>query len=450
MPPHPNFIIIICDDIGYGDLGCCGSTLHRTPHLDRMAAEGRRFTDYYGTGPVCTPSRASLMTGCYPRRINMHEDAKHRWVLIPQAKKGLNPQEITIAGMLKEKGYATACIGKWHLGDQPVFLPTRYGFDYYYGIPYSNDMGPNPTFPHQPPLPMVRNETVIEAPTDQTTLTSRYTDQTVQFIRKNRDRPFFVYLGHNMPHVPVNPGAAFRGKSKNGLYGDAVEEIDWSAGQIMDTLKELSVDDHTFIMFTSDHGAQPGIGGSNAPLAGYKGSTMDGGMRVVCLMRWPEKIPTSTVCNKICSHMDILPTFANIVGGQLPDDRIIDGKDISALMMDGTDENTPHEVFYFYFRTQLQAIRSGKWKLHLQLDIQQTHWTRILAEGPGRDLKLIDLERDIQETTDVSANHPDVVKALLKLAEAARSELGDGNLPGINQRQAGWIEDPQPLTLPNK
>lgn len=445
MTPQPNFIIIICDDIGYGDLGCCGSTVHRTPHLDRMAAEGRRFTSYYGTGPVCTPSRASLLTGCYPRRISMQEDSEHRWVLIPQAKKGLNPQELTIAGMLKEKDYATACIGKWHLGDQPKFLPTRCGFDYYYGIPYSNDMGPNPALPHQPPLPMVRNETVIEASTEQSTLTSRYTKETIQFIRNNKDRPFFIYLGHNMPHVPVNPGDNFRGKSQNGLYGDAVEEIDWSAGKILDTLRKLGIDDHTFVMFTSDHGAQEGIGGSNAPFRGWKGTTLEGGMRVVCLMRWPEMIPMGTICDQLCSHLDILPTISGFARGRLPEDRIIDGKDISSLMTGEKHARSPHNVFYYYFRNQLQAVRSGKWKLHLSLNIEQTNWTKILAEGPGRPMKLVDLERDLQETTDVAAGYPEVVETLLKFAAEARSDLGDEDQPGKNQRPAGWVENPKPL-----
>jgi len=269
----PNFIIIFCDDLGYGDVGCFGSEKHRTPNINRMAAEGMRFTSFYVTSGVCTPSRSSLMTGCYPRRVNMHESDRNECVLFPVARKGLNPDEITIAEVLKAQGYATACVGKWHLGDQPEFLPTSQGFDYYFGIPYSNDMGANQRNSN-PPLPLVRNKKVIEAPADQNTLTQRYTQEVIKFITANKDTPFFIYLPHTMPHNPVHSSEKFRGRSANGGYGDSVEEIDWSTGEILAALKKLDIDERTLVVFTSDNGAAPRWGGSNLPLSGWKGSTM--------------------------------------------------------------------------------------------------------------------------------------------------------------------------------
>ena len=272
-PLKTNFIIIFCDDLGYGDIGCFGSKKHRTPNIDRMAAEGMRFTSFYVTSGVCTPSRSSLMTGCYPRRVNMHESDRNECVLFPVARKGLNPNEITIAEVLKSQGYATACVGKWHLGDQPEFLPTSQGFDYYYGIPYSNDMGGNQRSKN-PSLPLLRNTKVIEAPANQNTLTKRYTRQVIKFITENKDRPFFVYLPHTMPHNPVHSSEKFHGKSANDGYGDAVEEIDWSTGEILAALSKLGIDERTLVVFTSDNGAAQRWGGSNLPLSGFKGSTM--------------------------------------------------------------------------------------------------------------------------------------------------------------------------------
>ena len=353
----PNFIIIFCDDLGYGDIGCFGSTQHRTPNIDKMAAEGMRFTSFYVTSGVCTPSRSSLMTGCYPRRVNMHQSAGGEWVLFPVAKKGLNPDEISIAEVLKGQGYATACVGKWHLGDQPQFLPTTQGFDYYFGIPYSNDMGSKQR-KQNPPLPLLRNEKVIEAPVDQTTLTKRYTEEVIKFITANKDKPFFVYLPHTMPHNPVHSSDAFRGKSANKGYGDCVEEIDWSTGQILDTLKRLSIDENTLVVFTSDNGAASRWGGSNLPLSGWKGSTMEGGMREPCVIRWPGKIPAGKSCDELACTMDLLPTFAKLAGTKPPADRIIDGKDIQPLMRGKKDAKSPHEAFYYYYMTQLHAVRA--------------------------------------------------------------------------------------------
>ena len=438
----PNFIVIFCDDLGYGDIGCFGSKKHRTPNIDRMAAEGMRFTSFYVTSGVCTPSRSSLMTGCYPRRVNMHQDHNNLCVLFPSGKKGLNPKEITIAEVLKQKNYATACVGKWHLGDQPEFLPTRQGFDYYYGIPYSNDMG-GKKGGSRPPLPLLRNETVIEAPANQRTLTKRYTEEVVKFITANKDKPFFVYLPHTMPHLPIFASKDFEGTSANGKFGDAVEEIDWSTGQILETLKQLGIDKNTLVVFTSDNGAARGPGGSNGPLSGWKGSTMEGGMREPCVMRWPGKIPAGATCDELAITMDLLPTFAKLAGTNPPVDRIIDGRDIRVLMFGKKGAKSPHDVFYYYQMDQLQAVRSGKWKLHLALKPKKRNWGKPIGEST---LELYDLKADIAEKNNLADKHPDIVKRLGALAEKARVDLGDTGRPGANQRPAGMVVTPKPLT----
>ncbi len=435
----PNFIVIFCDDMGYGDLGCFGSTKHRTPNIDRMAAEGTRFTSFYVTSGVCTPSRSSLMTGCYPRRVSMHKSARNEWVLFPVAKKGLHPDEITIADLLKSQGYVTACVGKWHLGDQPEFLPRKQGFDYYYGIPYSNDMGSRQR-KQNPPLPLMRNEEVIEAPANQNTLTKRYTEEVIRFITANKDKPFFVYLPHTMVHNPVHASEKFRGKSANGRYGDAVEEIDWSTGEILSTLEKLGIDDDTLVIFTSDNGAASRWGGSNLPLSGWKGSTMEGGMREPCVMRWPGKMPAGKTCDELTSTLDLLPTLANLAGTKAPEDRIIDGKNIWPLMAGDKSAKSPHDAFYYYRVAQLQAVRSGKWKLHLPYEIRRK------GKTTQAKLKLYDLDADIGEKNNVAGQNPDVVKRLLSLAEKARADLGDGNQKG-NQRPAGLVVTPTPLTM---
>ncbi|MCD6393259.1 MAG: sulfatase [Planctomycetes bacterium] len=439
----PNFIVIFCDDLGYGDIGCFGSKKHRTPNIDRMAAEGMRFTSFYVTSGVCSPSRSSLMTGCYPRRVNMHQDHNNLCVLFPRGKKGLNPSEITIAEVLKQKDYATACVGKWHLGDQPEFLPTRQGFDYYYGIPYSNDMG-GKKGGKRPPLPLMRNETVIEAPANQRTLTKRYTGEVVKFITANKDKPFFVYLPHTMPHMPIFSSGDFAGKSANGKFGDAVEEIDWSTGRILETLKQLGIDKNTLVVFTSDNGAARGPGGSNLPLSGWKGSTMEGGMREPCVMRWPGKIPAQTSCDELAITMDLLPTFAKLARTKAPADRIIDGRDIGALMFGAKNAETPHEAFYYYQMDQLQAVRSGKWKLYPPLKPRKRNWGKPIGDT---GLELYDLKADIAEKNNVADKHPNVVKRILALVEKARVDLGDTARPGANQRPAGMVVTPKPLTM---
>lgn len=436
----PNVVLIYCDDLGYGDLSCYGSELHQTPHLDKMAEEGMLFTDFHVTSGVCTPSRSSLMTGCYSQRVDMEVNARPwgavgRQVLFPMAKKGLNPDEFTLAELLKQKGYATACIGKWHLGDQDQFLPMAQGFDYYYGIPYSNDMNRDYC-----PLPLMRNNEVIEAPVDQNTITKRYTEETIKFIEENKSMPFFVYLPHAMTHNPLHASEAFRGKSDNGIYGDAVMEIDWSTGEILKFLKNNGLEKNTLVIFSSDNGAASRWGGSNAPLAGWKGSTMEGGMRVPCIMWYPGTIPAGAQCEALTSTMDILPTLAKMTGAELTEERIIDGYDISDLIK-GESEESPYEYFYYYQLEQLKAIRKGDFKLHLPLDSMYLNFHRGTMQN-GRDMKLVNLKTDLQETTDISDQHPELVKELLGVAEEVRKKLGDIGYNGEEVRPAAIIEDP--------
>jgi len=438
---NPNFIIIFCDDLGYGDIGCFGSTLHRTPNIDTIAENGMRLTNFYVTSGVCTPSRSSLMTGCYPRRVNMHEDHQGHCVLFPVGRKGLHPDEDTIADKLKQLGYATACIGKWHLGDQPDFLPTRQGFDMYYGIPYSNDMGGS-VQSNRPPLPLLEDETVIEAPVDQNTITRRYTEKAIQFITENKDKPFFLYLPHTMPHNPVHASALFRGKSANEGYGDAVEEIDWSTGEILKTLRDLDLEEKTLVLFTSDNGAAKKWGGNNGPLRGWKGSTWEGGQRVPCVVQWKGKIGKKRESDQLCSTLDLLPTLVTLTGGTGGEH--IDGYDISSILFDENAES-PRTTFYFYQMDQLQAVRYVNWKLHLPLEDKKRNWGP--GEGPQK-MQLYDLSKDIGESNNVADQFPEIVKELLKVAENARSDIGDEDLKGTKQRAAGWVDEPDPLLMP--
>ncbi len=438
----PNFIVIFVDDMGYGDLGCFGSTKNRTPHVDKMAAEGAKFTSFYVSSGVCSPSRSSLLTGCYPLRIGMHESEKGCFVIVPRDKRGLNPTEVTIANVLKDRGYATTCIGKWHLGDQPVFLPTRQGFDSYFGIPFSNDMGSLAAGDRKdgklPALPLLRDEKIIDAPVDLHTLTQRYTEEAVAFIREHKDEPFFLYLPHTMVHTPLASSEEFAAKSNNGPYGDAVEEVDGSTGQILAALRECGIDEHTLVIFTSDNGATRR--GSNAPLSGGKCSTMEGGMRMPCVMRWPGKIPAGMVCDEVTATIDLLPTFARLSGGAPPADRDIDGKDITDLIIGKPGATSPHEAYYYYFMSQLQAVRSGPWKLHVALDPKIAKWMGT-PQGP-REAALYNLDTDIGEKDNVAADHPDVVKRLNALAEIARREIGDYQVKGRGQRPPGHVENP--------
>ena len=435
----PNIIILFCDDLGYADIGPFGATKHATPILDQMSREGMRLTDFYSTCPVCTPSRASLMTGCYPRRVNMHVDEKNLCVLFPAARKGLNPREVTIAEVLKEQGYATMCIGKWHLGDHPDFMPTSHGFDHYFGIPYSNDMNRK-----EVPLPLVRDLEVIEDSVQKdTTITARSTTEAVRFIRENSKKPFFLYLPHTAVHLPLVPGKKFKGSSKGGAYGDWVQEIDWSMGELFKALKTEGIDENTLVLFTSDNGSAREKQGSNLPLRGRKGRTDEGGMRVPCIVRWPGKIPAGSSSAAITSTLDLLPTLATISGGKVPSDRIIDGKNIWPIL-NGTTTDHPREAFFYYQMDQLQAVRSGDWKLFVPMDSKRRNWGK--PEGK-KELALFNLASDIHEDKNVAAENPEIVKKLIAHAEAARKDLGDVDRPGKGQRKAGWVENASPRLL---
>jgi len=446
--PPPNFILIVCDNLGYGDVGCYGSKRHRTPHIDRMAAEGMRFTDFYVTSGVCTPSRASILTGCYPRRVSMHVDEHGGQVLRAVAKKGLHPDEITIAEVLKARGYATAIVGKWHLGDQPPFLPTRQGFDYYLGIPYSDDMTAHPRRPTWPPLPLLENERVIEAPVDRNLLTRRYTEKVIELITTHREQPFFIYLPQAMPGSTRAPFAseAFRGKSANGPWGDSVEELDWSTGQILAALKRLELDQRTLLIWTNDNGAprRNPPQGLNLPLAGWGYTTAEGGMRVPCVMRWPGKIPPGTTCRELCTMMDLLPTFARLAGAEPPTDRTLDGHDIRPLVFGQPGAKSPYEAFYYYYMEQLQAVRSGRWKLYLPLPKK---WRSFRGDTEASPARLYDLVADLGETKNLIDAQPEVVARLTALAQQAREDLGDLNHPGKNQRPAAMVENPTPRVI---
>ena len=401
--PPPNVVIVFTDDQGYGDVGAYGAVGFRTPNLDRMAREGARFTSFYVAAPVCTPSRAALLTGSHPVRVGLG----HR-VLFPYSKTGLNTDEITLAEVLKNRGYTTGIVGKWHLGHHAKFLPTRQGFDTYFGIPYSNDMG-NHRYAREnftaPPLPILRNEEIIEQQPDQTQLTRRYTEEAIRFIRTNKDGPFFLYVPHSMPHWPLAASARFGGRSERGIYGDAIEEIDWSVGEILSALAELGIDERTLVLFTSDNGASLASwqrrgyrSGSNAPLRAGKNTTWEGGMRVPAIMRWPGRIPAGLVQDELATAMDMLPTIAKLAGAEAPRDRILDGKNIWPLMSGQAGARTPHEAFYYYRDERLQAVRSGAWKLH----VHRPEWG---AEATGHSPLLFNLDDDIGETNDVAATN---------------------------------------------
>jgi len=433
---QPNIILIFCDDLGYGDLGCYGSQANRTPRLDRMADEGVLFTDFYVASPVCSPSRAALMTGCYPKRIGL--DSGHNFgVLLPGDPIGLSENEITIAKVLKTAGYATGMVGKWHLGDQPPFMPLSHGFDSYFGLPYSNDMLPDHSRNKQfgfPPLPLVQGEEVVGIDPNQASLTDRYLAQALRFIETHATskKPFFLYFSHMYVHVPIYAPHKYLQAAENSPYGAAIEHIDAVAGVILDTLKRLGIDEQTLVIFTSDNGSNARNGGSNAPLRGAKGSTWEGGMREPCLMRWPGTLPAGSVCGELATAMDLLPTLARYAGAASPDDRAIDGRDIRSLMEGTPGAQTPHDAFYYYKAGDhtLHAVRSGKWKLHLLLN------------------ELYDLENDISEARNLYQERPGIVARLTKLAGRCREELGDAHtgVEGRGCRPVGRVESPTTLT----
>lgn len=452
----PNFVIFYTDNLGYGDIGPFGSTLHRTPHLDRMAAEGRKFTHFCVTAGVCTPSRASLMTGCYSQRVSMHQNERDYHVLRPISPYGLHPDEVTIAEVLKDQGYATAAIGKWHLGDQPPFLPTRQGFDEYFGVPYSDDMTErvwDRDGSHWPPLPLMENETVIEAPVDRDYLTLRETERALDFIERHRHHPFFLYLPQAMPGSTSAPFASprFKGKSQNGPWGDAIEELDWSAGEILKKLTETGLAEKTLVIWTSDNGApiRPDRAdlsrGSNRPLAGTGYTTAEGAFRVPTIAWWPGTIPAGTTCDELASTLDLLPTLARLAGGEPPADRKIDGHDIRPLLLGEQGAKSPHQAYYYYYYLdQLQAVRSGPWKLFLPLDEFPRH-PHFKAGEKNTPPLLFNVVEDIGSEHNVADQHPGIVARLTALADKMRADLGDRDAPGPGIRPPGHVENPVPL-----
>ncbi len=449
----PNIVLIFTDDQGFADVGCYGAQGFETPNLDKMAEEGMRFTNFYVSQAVCSASRASLLTGCYAERVGI------QGALSARSNIGLNPEEETIAEVLKKKGYATGIFGKWHLGRHKKFLPLQQGFDEYFGLPYSNDMWPydyhgNPAKKgrkaYNPPLFLIDgNEKAAEVKSleDQAKLTTLYTERAVKFIEKNKDKPFFLYLPHSMPHTPLGVSEKFLGKSKQGKYGDVIMEIDWSVGEILKTLKKFGLDENTLVIFTSDNGPWLNFGnhaGSVGPLREGKGTAWEGGVRVPCIMRWPGHIPEGKVCDKIAATIDILPTLAKIAGAPLPKKKI-DGVNILPLMK-GEENANPRDHFFYYYGGELRAVRQGRWKLVFPHKYRSYEGVEPGNDGtPGRynfktcGLELYDLESDAGETKNVIAEHPGIVKKLQALAEKAREDLGDRlqNKNGKGVREPG-------------
>ena len=422
----PNIVIVYTDDQGYADVGCFGAEGFTTPHLDRMAAEGMRFTNFHVAQAVCSASRTALLTGCYPNRVGI------LGALGPGAQVGISDNEMTLAQLLKQRNYATAIYGKWHLGHHPQFLPTHHGFDDYFGLPYSNDMWPKHPTAKFPDLPLIEGDKIIEYNPDQTKLTTWCAERAVKFIEKNKDRPFFLYVAHNMPHVPLHVSDRFKGKSERGLYGDVIMEIDWSAGEILSTLKRLGLDDRTLVIFASDNGpwlSYGDHGGSAKPLREGKGTTWEGGVRVPCIMRWPGRIPAGGVCREPAMTIDLLPTIAGLVGAELPKHKI-DGLDIWPLMSGAAGAKSPHEALYYYWGNELQAILGGPWKLHLPHPYPSLSGKTGGAGGkpvsytPTKtDAALFDLDNDVGEQRNVAVEHPDIVKRLTEMARSFDEEM---------------------------
>lgn len=457
----PNIVIIFTDDQGYGDLGCYGATGFDTPNLDRMAAEGIRFTSFYAAQAVCSASRAGLLTGCYPNRIGI------TGALMPYSKTGINDNEVTIAELVKQKGYKTAVFGKWHLGHQEQFLPLNHGFDEYTGIPYSNDMWPvdfdgvgiTPGSPRAdklryPPLPLVEGSRIVDTIaelSDQDRLTVLYTEKAVDFINRNSDNPFFLYLPHSMPHVPLGVSARFKGKSEQGMYGDVMMEIDWSVGEILKALEENNLTANTLVIFTTDNGPWLNFGnhaGSTGGLREGKGVSYEGGQRVPCIMKWPSVINGGRVCDKLASTIDILPTVARITQTRLPENRI-DGIDIYPLISGEENANPREEFLYYYGRNSLEAVRSGNWKLvfpHHHRSYEEVlpgndGWPGPYRNGFVEAEELYDLRRDPGERYNVISMYPGIAEELRAIADRARSDLGDDlkAIEGGGKREPGRI-----------
>ncbi len=453
----PNVVVIFMDDMGYADIGPFGAEGYETPHLDRMAREGRIFTDFYVTQAVCSASRAGLLTGCYNVRVSI------LGALGPKSNNGIHADEVTIAEICKQKDYATACYGKWHLGHHKKFLPMQHGFDDYFGLPYSNDMWPyHPGVLHLPMeqrlkrwphLPLIdKNEIVNPQVTgkDQEQLTTQYTERAVQFIDNNKDQPFFLYVPHSMVHVPLYVSDKFKGKSDRGLFGDVMMEVDWSVGQILDAIRRHGLEENTLVVFTSDNGPWLSYGdhaGSAAPLREGKGTMFEGGCRESTVMWWPGTVPAGTTCSEPAMTIDILPTVAHLIGAKLPAHKI-DGKNILPLITGEAGARSPQEAYFFYYGRELQAVRYGKWKLHFP------HGYRTLAGRKGGNagipvrysqarigLSLSHLEADIGETNNVAEQYPDIVAKIQKLADTMRQDLGDSRSKtrGRGIRPAGTL-----------
>jgi arylsulfatase A len=446
----PNVVIIFTDDQGYADVGVFGAKGFTTPNLDRMASEGRRFTDFHVAQPVCSASRTALLTGCYPNRVGISG------ALGPGSKVGISDREMTIAQVLKPRGYATAALGKWHLGDAPQFLPTRHGFDEYLGIPYSGDMWPyHPETKTFPPLPLIEGAERVKVgltPEDQEQLTTQYAERAVNFIERNKARPFFLYVAPNQPHVPLFVSSKFKGKSEAGLYGDVIMEIDWLVGEILGALKKNGLDEKTLVIFSSDNGPWLSYGnhaGSAGPLREGKGTSFEGGHREAFIARWPGKIPANSVCDVPAMTIDLLPTIARLTGASLPEQKI-DGLDIWPLLAGEPGAKNPHAGYYHYYKqNELQAVRSGDWKLVFAHDSRSMQ-----GQAPGKDgipgkyrnekvePALYNLREDLGEKKDVAAANPEVVKRLEALAEEARADLGDT----LTKRVGSGVRQPGRLT----
>jgi len=455
---NPNIILIFCDDLGYGDLSCYGATQYKTPNLDKMASQGIRFTSFMSTQAVCSASRAGIMTGCYPNRVGISG------ALMPDAKIGMNPSEETMAEVLKKRNYKTAAIGKWHLGYQREFLPMQQGFDEYLGLPYSNDMWPvnydgkpaaeNSNKARYPALPLIDgNDKIREIRTldDQSELTTLYTERAVRFIDANKKNPFFLYLAHSMPHVPLAVSSKFKGKSEQGLYGDVIMEIDWSVGELMKALEKNGLEKNTLVIFTSDNGPWLNFGnhaGSTGGLREGKGASFEGGQREPCIMKWPGHIAEGTICNKLASTIDILPTLAAITNSALPEKKI-DGVNILPLLM-GDENANPRESFLYYYRkNSLEAVRKGDWKLIFAHPGRTYVGFKPGVDGfPGGTNEnfpyeegLYDLRRDPGERFDVKEYYPEIVADLKRLADEVREDLGDDiqKVEGKNRREPGRV-----------
>lgn len=453
-PASPNIILIFCDDLGYADLSCYGSLWNQTPEVDQMAVEGVRFTDFYAGAPVCTPSRAGLMTGCYARRVDLDLDHNNAWVLFPKAKKGINPQETILPEVLKKAGYSTAIIGKWHLGDQPEFLPVRHGFDYWFGLPYSNDMGIKKEEVWQ--LPIMQNETVFDvisqgSESDQGSLTKRYTDEAINWMEKNKGKPFFLYLAHTMPHNPVAAREQFHLKTNNPKkgYGACVNEISWSTGEILDFLKKEKLANNTLVIFTSDNGGAPTFGASNGILKGQKGQTSEGGVRVPFIAWWPGKINPGTTCNAPASVLDFYSTFAALANLQLAAKVKRDGTDISDYLFNPGEKREARPYFYWHVG-YLQAVRFGDWKLNLLGEFSEKEQQNILKSTYGHtvfpeQVELYNLRSDPGEKTNVADKNPEIVAQIRRLAEKEKSALGEWTNKGPEVRKTIYFDSPEPL-----